>query len=171
MDISKLTNGNVYLDGTNSLLGKCSECTLPELVAVTEDHMALGMFGKLDTVTGLDKMTGKMKWNGYYPEAIGLGADPFASRKLQIRCSVETYNQGGLVAEKPLIVQVTCSFRGTPLGALVAQGNTEFEQNYTATYIRVELDGAELVEIDVHNNVWRVNGKDVRAQYRANLGL
>lgn len=170
-DIQKLRNVNVYLDGTNSLLGKAGQFTMPEVTAVTEDHVALGMFGKIQTPAGLDLLTGKVKWLGYYAEALGAGADPFTARKIQVKGSVEQYGPGGRSGEVPFVAQLTVQFTRTPLGDLVPQANTELEQDFSCSYVKVSIGGVEQLEIDVHNSVWRVQGVDLLAKFRANLGI
>lgn len=169
MQISKIYNANCYIDGTNSLLGRAAEITLPDIAAETDEHKALGMIGSISFPTGLAAMEAKVKWNGFYPEVLTLGANPFTAHKLQLRASVESYEAGGRVAEKPLIVLMTARFKKTPLGTFGAMTSVEFEQELYATYIKATLDGVELVEIDVMENVWRVGGVDILAAYKKNL--
>lgn len=169
MDISKIYNSNVYLDGTNNLLGKASEITLPEIATVTEEHQALGMIGTLEFVMGLEKLEAKIKWNGFYPEHLD-GANPFAARKLQVRSNVQTFGPGGLLVELPLVTFLTCTFKKISLGVLGPQAATEFEDDLACSYVKQVLAGEELLEIDIHQNIWRVRGKDVLETYRANIG-
>lgn len=170
MNISKIFNANVYVDGTNSLLGRAGEVTLPEVVAKMEEHVGLGMIGVVELPTGLSVLTTKVKWKGFYPDQIEYGANPFVARKLQVRASHETYAAGGRVAELPLVVQLTCRWKKTPLGVFVPQTGQEHEDELATTYVRIVLDGEELLEIDVLENVWRVRGQDVLATYNKNLG-
>lgn len=170
MNVSKVFNANVYIDGTNSLLGRAKEVTLLDVVANTEEHKGLGMVGALELPNGLAAMVTKIKWAGWYPDQLTLGANPFKSHKLQLRASVEEYGAGGRVGEKALVVLLTVSWKKTPLGAFVSGAGQEPEDELTTTYVKVTLDGKELVEIDVHENVWRVNGVDVLETYRKNLG-
>lgn len=170
MNVSKVFNANVYIDGTNNLIGRAKEVTLPEVAAVTEEHKALGMVGTLELVTGLAVLLTKIKWAGWYADQLTLGANPFVSHKLQVRASVETYGAGGRMGEVPLVVLLTCSWKKTPLGTFASGAGQEPEDELSTTYVKVTLDGKELVEIDVHENVWRVNGVDVLETYRKNLG-
>lgn len=169
MDISKIYNSNVYLDGTNKLLGKAGEFTLPDIAAVTEEHKALGMIGKLELVMGLEKLEAKVKWTGFYPEHLD-GANPFAARKLQVRSNVQTFGPSGLLTELPLVTSLTATFKKIPLGVLGAGAGVELEDELSVSYIKQDLAGQELLEIDIHENIWRVRGKDILAAYRANIG-
>lgn len=169
--VQKISNANIYIDGTGSLLGRASGITLPEFMAVTEDATALGLMGKFRTAVGIDILQGTLKWDGYYPEVIALGADPFTARKLQIYSSVKVIGPDGLEQRKQRIISMTATFEGTPLGDYGPQANVGFEQPFSATRLRDELDGEELLEFDVFNLVWRVRGVDLLAEYRKNLGL
>ncbi len=169
-DVSKIYNSNVYLDGTNNLLGRASEITLPEVAAVTEDHKALGMIGTVQLVMGLAVLTAKVKWNGFYPEHLQ-GADFFTRRKLQCRSNVQTFGAGGQASARPLVTSLTVNWTKVPLGVLGAQQSTEFEEELSCVYVKQVLGEEELLEIDILNNIWRVRGKDMLAEYRANLGV
>jgi len=171
VEIKKIYSANIYLDGTNSLLGKASQITLPDIVASVDTHQALGMIGKVELPSGLDMLTTKIKWSSFWPDRIAMGADPFTAHKIQVRASVETYGVNGRIAEDPLVALLAVRFKKTPLGALMSQTNPEVEDELATTYVKVSVAGKELVEIDMMNNVWRSNGVDVLAKYRANLGL
>lgn len=170
MDISKIYNANVYVDGTNNLLGKASELTLPDIVANVEEHKALGMIGSIELPTGLALMTMTMKWAGFYPEVLARGANPFVSHTLQVRANVQTFDASGLVDEQAFKAVVRGRWKKTPGGSFAAQTSTEFEDELTVSYIKVTLGDRELVEIDVAENVWRVDGEDLLANFRRNLG-
>lgn len=170
MRVSKIFNANIYVDGTNALLGRAKEITLPEVAVKTEEHVGLGMIGALELPTGLSVMTTKIKWAGWYADQLVLGANPFEAHKLQVRAPQESYEAGGRVAEVPLVANLTVRWKKTPLGVFAAQTGQEPEDELTTTYCRVVLGGRELVEIDVIENVWRVDGVDVLERYNKALG-
>lgn len=171
MEISKIYSSNVYLDGTNSLLGKASEITLPEIVATLDTHQALGMIGKVEIPAGLELLSTKIKWTTFWPERIAMGGNPFKAHKLQVRSSVETFGADGRISEQPMVALITGRWKKLPLGALASQANAEVEDELATTYIKLTLGKRELLEIDVLENIWRANGEDILASYRANLGL
>ena len=75
IQINRLTNANIYMDGTN-LLGRAEEIQLPQIKHKMADHKALGMVGSAEFFAGIDKLESKIKWNALYPEVL---------KKLQIR--------------------------------------------------------------------------------------
>lgn len=45
IEINRITNANIYLDGTN-LLGRAEEVKLPDVSMIMQEHKALGMVGR-----------------------------------------------------------------------------------------------------------------------------
>lgn len=169
MQISKITNANVYLDGKLNLIGKAKQVTLPELTVTTETHKALGMIGNIEYPVGLDAMITKISWHGFYPEALE-SSNPFAAHKLQIKAPVQRFSAQGLDEVVPLVVFLTASWKKSPLGVFGAGASSDTEDELATTYVKVKLGSDVLVEIDAHENVWKVKGVDVLEGYRKALG-
>ena len=68
IEINRITNANIYLDGAN-LLGRAEEVKLPDVSMTMQEHKALGMVGKVELPAGFDKMEGEIKWNSFYRDA------------------------------------------------------------------------------------------------------
>lgn len=171
MEISKVYNANVYVGTTTNLIGRASEIGLPEIAAVTEDHQALAMIGKLKLPTGLEAMEGTIKWNSFHPDRFKYVANPYASRQIQARANVETFGPSGRMSSAPLVVLMTATFSKGGLGSLTPQAQSDYEDTFSVTYLKVSLAAKALVEIDVHANVWVVDGVDLLAAFRTNLGV
>lgn len=170
MEISQILNANVYIDGTNNLLGRAASITLPDVKATIETHRGLGMIGSVEFPTGLEVLVTKIKWAGFYADAVKLGSNPFASHKLQARASVEAFGPGGRVSEESLVCSLICSWKTKPLGTFAPGTKQETEDELSTTYLKLTQNGKDLIEIDVHQNVWKVDGVDVLATYKKNLG-
>lgn len=169
ISIKQITNANVYIEG-NSFLGKTEEIKLPEVVVSMTEHKALGMVGKIELPSGLDKMESTMKWNSLYPEVLKMAANPFKSVSLQARASMETYTGAGRTEEVPVVCYMTGTFKKFPLGMYKQHDNVEAETSMTVTYIRLTVDGKDIVEVDTLANIYKVNGVDLLAQFRSNIG-
>lgn len=169
--VKRVTNANVYLTGTGSLLGRAEEVNLPDIKAKMSEHKALGMVGALELPSGLDKMEMKIKWNSIYADTAKKFNDITTARQLQIRTSVETYTSAGRTEQAPARVSVTVLPKNIPLGNFKQHDNVELEQMFTVTYVKVEVNNEPIVEIDVLNNIYKVDGVDLLAAYRANLGI
>lgn len=169
IEVKQITNANCYMGG-NSFLGKIEEMKLPEVVTTMVEHKALGLVGKFELPSGLDKMEATQKWNSLYPDVVLKAANPFQAVELQCRSSQETYTGQGRTAQVPVIVFLTGTFKKFPLGTYKQHDNVEAETTMNVTYCKLVVDGKDIVEIDVLSNIYKVQGVDLLATYRQNIG-
>lgn len=169
IEINKLTNANVYLNG-NNLLGRAEEVELPQIKHKMAEHKALGMIGSAEFFSGIDKMECKIKWNALYPSVLTVCANPFESAMIQVRASLETYNGTGRVSEVPATAFITGTFKEFPLGNIKPQENAEYETTMAVTYAKLTVDNVVIFEIDVLQNIYKVNDVDVLSKFRKNIG-
>lgn len=168
--INRMTNANVYLTN-KSMLGRAEEITLPDLKNIMSEHKALGMKGALEYASGFEKMEAKIKWNGFYEDVFKQFANPYKALRLMARGSNEEWQGGDKVAEKPYVVYMTCQSKKTPLGAFKQNDNVEFESEFSCTQVKIEYDGSVVLEFDAEANIFIVDGVDILADYRNNLGI
>lgn len=167
--VNRLTNANIYVDGTN-MLGRAAEIELPEITHKMSDHEALGMIGMVEFFSGIEKMEGKIKWNAFYTDALGFIGDPTKTVQLMVRSSLETYESAGRTDEVAVVVYLTVQFKSLPLGNYQQHENVELESQFACYASKMEIDGAPQVEIDLLSNIYKVQGVDIMANYRANIG-
>ena len=167
--INRLTNANIYMDG-NNLLGRAEEIQLPQIKHKMADHKALGMVGSAEFFAGIDKLECKIKWNSLYTEVLKKAANPFVAVQIQARASLETYNNMGRLAEVPAIAYISGTFKEFPLGTLKPQENAEYETTMSVNYAKLIVAGEEIFEIDVLENIYKVDGVDVLTTFRINTG-
>lgn len=169
IEIQKLTNMNVYIDGAN-FLGRAGELTLPNIKDVMAEHKGLGMFGKTQVPSGIDTMEATIKWVAPSKEAMRAFADPRVAPTLQFRGSLETHNGGGLASEVPVVIDLVGRRMERNLGSAKKNEAVEPETKLTLTYFKLTVDGEEIEEIDVLENIYKVDGVDILATYRRNIG-
>lgn len=167
--INRLTNANVYIDG-NNLLGRAEEIQLPMLKSKMSEHKALGLQFMFEVPSGFEKMEGKIKWNAFYQDVFTQLSNPYKSVKLQVRSSLETYEGGDRISEVACVCYLTVQSKSFPLGNYKQNDNTEFESEISVYYIKLEIDGVEMLEADAMANIFKVNGVDQFAAYRKNIG-
>lgn len=167
--INKLTNANVYMNGVN-LLGRAEEVQLPQIKHKMAEHKALGMVGSAEFFSGIDKLECKIKWNALYPEVLLAAASPFTSSMIQVRASLETYNGTGRIEEVPATAFIIGTFKEFPLGTIKPHDNAEYETTMSVTYAKLVVDGKEIFEIDVLENIYKVNVVDMLATFKKNIG-
>lgn len=169
--INRLTGGNAYIDGTN-FYGAIEECKLPDVNPVLAEHKSMAMIGKAEFTAGFDKMEATLKFNALSEAATLYCADFYTARTLTIRGSLEKYvADAGKVAEVPLVAILRGQFKKIPGLGLKQQDNPDTDTAFTVTGYELYVDGAELFSIDVLAMIYRVNGVDLLAARRANLGI
>jgi hypothetical protein len=169
--IKKIFHANIYT-GNLSHLGKASEVKLPELSFAQSEHKALGMFSAVELSTGLEKLTMSIKWTGLYPELIGMRSNPFAVHDLQVRASLEEYTSQGRSGQVPVVGTVRVAWTKGALGTLKPMEAADgYDDELSVKYIKLEIGGQEHLEIDPFALIWKVDGTDLLAELRANLGL
>lgn len=169
ISVNRLTNVNVYVDGINHL-GKAEEVSLPDIKHIMAEHKAIGMVGKFELFAGIDKMEAKIKWNAFYADVLRKAANPFQTVQLQVRGSIETYTSAGRTSQAPLVTFLTVTFKNYPTGNFKQHDNVELESNLNVIYVRQEIDGDPVMEFDVLANIYKVDGEDLLATYKANIG-
>lgn len=169
IEINKLTNANIYLNGTN-LLGRAEEVQLPQIKHKMAEHKALGMVGSAEFFSGIDKMECKIKWNALYPAVLATCSNPFNAAMIQVRASLETYNGTGRISEVPATAFIIGTFKEFPLGNIKPQENAEYETTMAVTYAKLIVNKVEVFEIDVLQNIYKVGMVDVLSQFKKNIG-
>jgi len=169
IQVNRLVNCNVYMNG-DSQLGRCEEAKVPAVKYVMSEHKALGMVAKTELFTGIDKMEADFKWASFYPDVLPTIANPFTAVALQVRGSLQTWDDSGLITETALVVHLRGLFKEISFGDYKMLTPAEFPSKFAATYVKCVSDGTELYEVDALSNILKVNGVDLLATYRANIG-
>lgn len=169
IEVNRVTNANVYING-NSKLGKAEEIDLPKITSKMSEHKALGMLGAIELPAGFEKMEARIKWNSFYGDIQSLMANPYATHNIMCRSSVESYNASGRVAQQPMVVYMRGQFKEIPTGNFKQHDNVEMESRLAVTYVKVEVNGQPKLEFDALANIYKVDGIDILAQYKANIG-
>lgn len=169
IDIRRISNWNSYINGT-SLLGKTEKVTPPTLKAKQLPHKALGIVGDIETFAGFEKMEAKLKMSSIYPDVCVQLANVFKPVQIQCRASQQVMEHGGVTREVPVVVLFTGTCKNYPLGDMSQHDNVELEFEFNVLYFKQTVDGRDVVEYDVLANIYKVDGVDLLAAYRANTG-
>jgi P2 family phage contractile tail tube protein len=169
IQLNRVTNANIYVDG-NCLLGKAEEIKLPDITTVMSEHKALGMVGKIELPSGFEKMEGEIKWNSFYRDVWLKMNNPYSMVQLQVRSNVETYGAMGRMQQQPLVTFLSVMFKKNPMGTFKQNDNAEFSSSFACYYIKQQLAGEDMLELDVLANIYKVGGVDQLDIYRNNIG-
>jgi uncharacterized protein len=168
--IMTLYNANVYINGNNTA-GKAEEVTLPDLRPKMTDHKPLSGVGTFQLPTGLDAMSMKIKWNSADDALMGHSADFYNSNDIMVRGNADIWQNGSRIASAPVTAIIRGLSKNVPAINFKHQDNPDIETEYSVTGYELFYNGVEVFAVDLFAQVYRVEGVDMLADYRANLGL
>lgn len=162
----KINEYNVYLDGTK-MIGVAASSTLPEVNMKTSTVEGVGVGGELDspTIGQFESMEQEVQFNTLYSSAIDM-LNPLTVVNLTFRAAQQVYDKTGGYSFKSLrIVEMGRVKKFNP-GKIEKGEGMEATVTLELTYVMVEVDGTQLLEIDKLNGVYKVNGVDMLADVR-----
>lgn len=164
----KLKHFNVFHNGV-SWLGQVGEVTVPKIAIKAEEWRGAGMIAPVDIDLGLEKMELELTCGGLMLEAMAdLGLVNVDGVLIRFMGSFQEESLGNVDA-----VDITC--RGKLIeydpGSAKAGDDTEHKIKYTLSYYKIMKNGGTLVEIDVQNQIYLINGVDRMAAHRRAMGL
>lgn len=166
----KLKHMNIFNDG-NSHQGEATTVTLPNLTRKLESFRAAGMDGpaKADLGMGDDGIIIKYKVGGWSLLTLRqYGAVRADGVMLRFMGSVQRDDTGEVSAVE---VVVRGRHEEINFGDSTPGEDTEHDITSTCTYYRLVVDGEDIIEIDILNFVCIVDGVDLLAEHRRNIGL
>ena len=155
IELNVIYNAALYLNG-NSQIGRAGEVKLPEIEIEQDEFKGLGMHIGISLPMGIKVGESEITWNGFYPDAF--------------RADVQTHNALGRVDELPLVATLTGQFSKSPLGTYKPKERAEFSSTFLAHAGSIKLAGREILYFDAFTNQYRVDGADMLAKFRSNLG-
>ena len=166
----RLINFRVYTAG-NDLLGVAT-VDLPELEAMSETTSGAGVAGEVESpVLGhFASMTTTLTWRTIEKKAMALAA-PIA-HVIEVRGSQQVYDSGnGTYKSVPVKATMRVVPKNVSLGSFEVGATTDTEHEFEVLYIKLFIDGIEVIEIDKFNYIARFYGVDILEGVRKDLGL
>lgn len=161
-----LKSFNLFVDG-RGYAGVVSELTLPKLSIKMEEHIAGGMDMPVSLDMGMEKLECDFTLSEYDPEIVkSFGLSDGAQVPLVLR--------GGLDGEEgvtPVVVTVTGAWSEIDFGGWKAGDKPDLKVQVSVRYYKLEIDGNELVEIDVLNMIRKIDGNDQLETLRGAIGI
>lgn len=166
----KLINFTCYLNGGTEIAGMV-DVTLPTIEYLTETLSGAGIAGEIESITPghTSAMSFSINFRSLVDKNISL-----------IKPETYAFEVKGALQEtdpktKKIIVRsLAVAVRGVPkksdLGKLAPGKQTDSTGEFTCEYLKVDIDGKNIVEIDKHNMKHAIDGKDFLAEVRAALG-
>lgn len=157
----------VTADG-RGLVGKGENAKLPDLNLQTEEIRTGGLDAPVEQDMGQEKLEFTFALKEYDPSAIGLwGRKGVDSTQLTFKGHAESATG----EEMQVIAQMRGQVKQVSGSEIKAGQANDLTFTASLVYYKLQVDGEEPVEIDVLNGKRIVNGEDVLAGQRANLGI
>ncbi|WP_445506768.1 phage major tail tube protein [Niallia sp. 03190] len=156
----KITDFNAY-EENNKLVGLTGEVALPSLEAMTSTMSGAGLLGEVESVNigHFGSVAIELTWKVLYDKTFNLMT--YSGKPLILRGAVQ-YIDGatGKPSFKGIKITIKWMPKGLDLGKLAQNAQSESKNTLEIFYIKVEIDGKEMLELDKFNYVYRVNGQD-----------
>jgi P2 family phage contractile tail tube protein len=164
----KFLNANIYLDDNNHL-GKALEVEVPKITEKVSEHQTLGMIGPVELFQGIEKMEMKIKWAALHKDLLS-NLSPTSANKLTVRAAQHVYENSSVVGTKSVRCTVVGRVKEIAPSAM-KPGEGDVETTFAVDYYKKTIDGVDVVEVDIPNYIYKVNGEDIYASIRDALGI
>lgn len=164
-----ITNLNGFING-NTLIGKMKKVKLPAVKQTMVKAENLGIYGSPQYPGGINELECTITWASIYEDVAQIVGNPFNMINFQFRGSIEDWGPSGRTEETPLVILVNGHSEENQIGEFSKKEASTQETKLSCEYVKVTIGGKEIVEIDVHANIWKAGGVDLLSNWRANLG-
>ncbi|MBR8701160.1 hypothetical protein IX317_001842 [Fusobacterium sp. DD29] len=167
----KLANYRVFVDGKMSEAA-IVDVDLPEIKFMSENITGAGILGEIESVTTghTSALTLTLNIRTLKDEDFTV-LEPRAYN-LELKAGIQSYNRtAGKIETGKYNVLVKGFPKGVTLGKAAVGKPTDSKREFTVNYIKIELDGKEVLEIDKFNMICKINGTDFLADLRAAIGM
>ncbi|WP_421663652.1 phage major tail tube protein [Lysinibacillus telephonicus] len=168
--MDKLTNFTAYRNGTEYL--GVLNIELPEMTALTDELSGAGIAGKIDmpVIGHFDAAETTLEWGTLAKSSITLAA--FETHSIDCYGSQQGYDSGtGRFRNQSVKVSLRVIPKTLSAGSFEPGAKTGTSNGLEVIYIKIEIDGERIYEIDKLNFICYINGKDYLEEVRKNLRL
>lgn len=165
-----LNHFNIYNSG-NKLVGVSGEVELPELEAMTDTIEGAGIIGEIeDPVTGqFSSMSLTIPFATLYDSIFKI-CSTTKPADLTLRGSMQCMDPTtGATDYYPVKVVVRGKAKKTSLGKMSKGKKMEAEVELEVFYIKVDINGKNVLELDKLNFKYKLNGVDMLAKIRKQI--
>lgn len=169
-----ISDACIYIGANNDCFGRATKITPPTIKHGEVELNDLGSMGTLKLANG--KIDGaletKITLNSFYKDIFQKISNPFGSVDLKLCSNVMQFENDEVTANTGLTLYMRGKSSEFPLlGEMNEHDNMNYEMTFNCSMVRLVDNGKELYYIDILNNIWIVNGVDIRKDIIKNLGL
>ena len=167
-----LTDAVIYI-GQNNTFGIAKEVTVPNVTPAYAERNNLATVGTQylpNCKVSVDDV--KILLDSFYPSVFASIANPLGAVNLKITANSMKFANGEVASHESVELYI----RGRSkefglLGEMKGHDDSDYPMNFHLAKVRLICGGKELYHVDFDNNVYIVNGVDIRAVINKNLGL
>jgi len=167
----KLINAKVYDSDGNTLVAM-ADVDLPDIEYLSETLSGSGIAGEFDspTIGHVKGMKAKFKFRAIYGSDLAMIAP--TPRVFDLRASIQAVDaaSSAYVAYPFRVVMQAMPLKKGP-GKVEPGKKMDNELEMSITYLKMYVDGLAVVEVDILNFIFVVNGIDYLATVREHLGM
>ena len=166
-----INNYNVYDDRANRLIGVSGEVELPNFEAMTETISGAGILGEYDgPVTGhFSSMSIKIPFSNLWMNLYDL-MNTTTPPQLTLRGSMQVTDTDTNVTDyEPVKIVLRGQCKVAESGKVDVGKKMESSIEMEIAYIRIQVAGVDLVELDKLNFKFLLNGVDMMAKVRSQI--
>ena len=166
----RLIGFRVYSE-SGDLLG-IATVDLPEIEAMSDTVSGAGIAGEVESpILGhFGSMTTTFTWRTIERKAMDLCKQ--TGHSVEVRGSQQLYNAStGEYSTASVRVSMRITPKTMSLGTFETGATTDTEQEFEVLYLKVYVNGLEVLEIDKYNYIAKFNGDDLLTRVRKDLGL
>lgn len=166
----RLINFTAYKDGS-AIIG-VTDIKLPSIEFLTDTVSGAGISGELETpILGhVKSMSTSFKSRTVTNDIIKLAAQ--SAHQIDFRGSQQVYDSAtGTYSTVPIRVTMKLMPKKVDLGNFQVAKPTDSDSEFEVLYIKIFLDGKEVLEIDKLNFICSIDGNDILASVRSDIGL
>lgn len=161
----------VYNEGADNCLG-IATVDLPELANMSQTISGVGIAGEVDApILGqYSSMEVTLNWRTPNKEAINMGGG--AAVALEVRGAIQNWESGASEYQIDAIrVVIRGRVKSLSIGTFETANTTDTSNTIEATYIKIEIGGKTVREIDKYAAIDSVNGSNTMLAVQEALGL
>lgn len=162
----KIGNFNVY-DDTEKLIGVSGEITLPNLEGMSEAISGAGLLGEIDFANPghFASLSIEIPFRTLHKKSFSLVK--YTGRNLYLRANQQSYDAAtGRLIQSGIKITLRTAPKGLNLGKFANGASTETTNALEILYIKVEVAGEIVLELDKLNFVYIVDGEDMLAEIK-----
>ncbi len=162
-------NYEVYEDGQNFC--GIAEVTLPELAQATVEVSGAGISGKFTApfIGQMEAMTMSLNFKTVEKRVANLSMPGYHNLDLRVAQQAQNSTTGSFGVEKIKHLLTVTPVKNSP-GKIAPSSATDSAVEFSVSYYAQFIDGEKIIEFDLFNCIYYINGVDYMAEVRKAMG-